>query len=28
CMRLAAGETTPINSKVMPRWSLETLSAL
>ncbi|MFT6738200.1 MAG: N6-L-threonylcarbamoyladenine synthase, partial [Kangiellaceae bacterium] len=28
CMRLCAGETTPIDSKVMPRWSLETLSAL
>lgn len=26
--RLAAGETTPLDSKVMPRWSLETLSAL
>lgn len=28
CMRLAAGETTPLNSKAMPRWSLETLSAV
>jgi N6-L-threonylcarbamoyladenine synthase len=28
CMRLAAGESTALDSKAMPRWSLETLSAV
>jgi N6-L-threonylcarbamoyladenine synthase len=28
CMRLSAGETSPLDSKAMPRWSLETLSAV
>jgi N6-L-threonylcarbamoyladenine synthase len=28
CQRLVAGETTPLDSKVMPRWSLESLNAI
>lgn len=28
CKRLMAGESTPIDSKSLPRWSLETLSAI
>lgn len=28
CQRLCAGETTPMDSKSLPRWSLETLSAI
>ncbi|MFW8590597.1 tRNA (adenosine(37)-N6)-threonylcarbamoyltransferase complex transferase subunit TsaD [Glaciecola sp. 2405UD65-10] len=28
CKRLVAGETTPLNSKSLPRWSLEELDAI
>lgn len=28
CQRLVKGETTPLNSKSLPRWSLDTLTAI